>query len=57
MKEQGMEKTWAGYSFPGIDPDKIEEAMENRKNNFVQPKPKVTISTMDFSGRVKINFN
>jgi hypothetical protein len=61
FKSQGLEKTKGGYMFPGINPELIDKAMvqakENKINNVKPPLPKVIGSSMDFEGGISIMFD
>ena len=54
FEELGFQKTDLGYMLPGIAPDKIEEAIENRRKSEKPPLPKVTGTWMNYEGQIKI---
>ena len=60
MKEKGCAKTWAGYTFLGIDPKLILEALKNRikalRSRKMPNPPQVTVGPMNGYGEIKMEF-
>ena len=63
LKAKGFSRNrQIGFTFPGIDPKKISEAVKNKRNNQNEesepkPEPKMKIGPIAANGSIGVDFN